>query len=131
MSAIKTNKISFEKMKKKIVYDDQARLNYALQSLHPVWKNTTRQRTLDPLKRATTASGFTATLLLDSIICRKKCKKQLQSKYYMWHPHSGDHQDMKAKYADTADLWFLQPDWESVVTTSTGEQWLREISNLS
>ena len=131
MSAVKANKISSEKMKEKIVYDDQARLNYALQSLHPVWKNTTRQTTLDPLKRATTASGFTVTLLLDSIICRKKCKKQLQSKYYLWHPHSGGHEHMKAKSADTANLWFVQPNWESLVTKSTGEQWLREISNLN
>ena len=131
MSALKTNEMPSEKMKNKIVYDDQARLNYSLLSLHPVWKHSTRQKTLDPLKRATTASGFTVTLLLDSIICRRKCKKELQSNYYLWHPHSGNHEERKAEKADTADLWFVQPDWENRVTTSTGEQWLREISNLS
>ena len=133
MSKLSTNSTEFtlhRKLKEKIPYDDQARLNYALLTLNPVWKERRRESTQDKLKRATTASGFTVTLLLNSIVCRVKCEKELQSKYYLWHQHTGN-QDNMSKKARRADLWFLRRNWESITTTATGEQWLREISNLT
>ena len=130
LSANSTDYTLNEKMKERISYDDQVRLNYALLMLNPVWEKRTREKTQDKLKRATTASGFTVTLLLNSIVCRVKCEKELQSKYYLWHQHAGS-KDSKSKKADKADLWFLRRNWESITTTATREQWLKEISKLT
>lgn len=72
------------------VFDDQLRLNYALQAMDPDWEDTSREDAIthDNPKRGTTATGFTVTLLPEDIICRSNCSKELQSHYHVWHSYT-------------------------------------------
>ena len=108
--------------------DDQVLLNYALLAMHPVWREISSRHAHDKLKVGTTPSGFTVTLFPEDIICRNHCSEKLLSQYYIWHRRS--HKDIASKSSNTT-LWFLKVDWAYHNTSNaTGEQWLKEISDL-
>ena len=116
------------------VFDDQLRLNYALQVMDPIWEHLSREKTAthDILRRATTASGFTVTLLSEDVVCRNNCSEELRSQYYVWHTNTHEKASgNKTLNFKRAQLWFLQTDWENCDSSALGEEWLKEISNLT
>ena len=115
-------------MKLRMVYDDQAKLNYAFRTMDPVWK---KEGSGDlQLSVATTANGFKVTLVPERNVCRLHCKIDVQSQYYVWHHSSKKTKNSKTVHSKNADLWFLRDDWKKQTSNSTGEKWLKEISVL-
>ena len=117
-------------MRKYLRFDDQVLLNYALLAMHPVWRESGPKHTADEKQnlKGTTSSGFTVTLFSEDTICRKSCNETLLSQYYIWHERS--HKNIESKTSNTK-LWFLKVDWAYHNTSNaTGEQWLKEISDL-
>lgn len=119
---------------RKLAYDDQMRLNYALKQMNPVWEDASGRTgtTLDKKSTLTahTASGFTVTLLPVENICRRQCNEKLQSQYYVWHKLIRKNISSKTTNTGKAKLWHLRKDWETTFNSSaTGVQWLREISD--
>ena len=121
-----------EPTKRQYMYDDQAKLNFALLAMHPDWGETRRLDIRRHEKIATTQSGFKVTILSAKHACRKDCSIKPKSSYYIWHGHSPPGSAAKkAKNENRAGLWFLRDDWESHSSTAlTGEQWLRSISEF-
>ena len=117
--------------RKHFQYDDQLRLNYALDAMDPIWKVKSRANGLEKLKFATTVSGFTVTMFSEEMICRINCSEQLQSQYYVWHKPSRKSVLSKTNISEQFKLWFLRRDWEALTSNATGEQWLKEIYDYS
>lgn len=135
-SVSKTNIIDdvSKNIRRKMFFDDQVKLNYALAAMDPVWEDvSTREKfpSSDKIKRGTTSSGFTVTLLSEDTICRKQCSAQLLSKYYVWHKLGKKRIESKTSNSEQIKLWFLRRDWENFNNTNaTGEHWLKVISGL-
>ena len=108
-------------------YDDQLRMNYAFEAMHPKWKDDSGENKLAKLKFATTASGFSVTMLSEEMICRITCTEILQSKCYVWHKPSSKSAESKTDTSEQFKLWFLRRDWANLTSNATGEQWLKEI----
>ena len=109
-------------------FDDQLRLNYAFDAMDPVWKEKTRENELEKCNYATTVSGFTVTTFSEQMICRINCSEQLQSQYYVWHKPSNKNVQSKINISKQFKLWFLRRDWETLTSSATGEQWLKDIA---
>ena len=106
--------------KKSFASNDQARLNFALLAMDPDWGHTRQLNIHDHKKVAVTPSGFKATILPSKLACRHECSTKPKSSYYIWHGHvSGI--EKKVDEENTAGLWFLRDDWESLNCTATGE----------
>ena len=118
---------------RKLAYDDQVRLNYALKLLNPIWHGSDGKPVNSRNKKTTLtahASGFTVTLLPAEVICRSECKEELQSHYYVWHKLTGRNLQSKTAKTGNARLWYLKKDWETLDSKASGVQWLKEISLL-
>ena len=120
---------------KKLAYDDQMRLNYALKGMNPVWEDASG-RTGTNLNKLTTltartAGGFTVTLLPAEVICRSQCNERLQSQYYVWHKLTRKNISSKTTNTGQAKLWYLRKDWEALShnSSASGVQWLKEITS--
>ena len=115
----------------KLAYDDQVRLNYALEQMNPVWEDASGRTGTGLNKKETLighASGFTVTLLPAEIICRAQCNEKLQSQYYMWHKVIRKNIHSKTTKTGQARLWYLRKDWKMFNSSASGVQWLTEIS---
>ena len=117
---------------RRLAYDDQMRLNYALKQMNPVWEDASGGTGAGLDKKLTltarAASGFTLTLLSAEIICRAQCNKKLQSQYYVWHKLTRKNIQSKTSNAGQARLWYLRKDWKIFNSSHTGVQWLKGIS---
>ena len=129
LSRVNGRRLTFPaKTRKRFKFDDQLRLNYALEAMDPVWKDKSRKNGLEKLKFATTVSGFTVTMFSEEMICRINCSEQLQSQCYVWHKPSSKNAQSKTNTSKQFNLWFLRRDWEALTNSSIGERWLKEIS---
>ena len=133
MSKTSTMEGISKEMRKKLEYDDQVKLNYALKSMNPVWKAVPSRENVplshDQIKRATTAGGFTVTLFSEDMVCRRNCTEQRLSQYYVWHKVSRKRIESKTNSSGQVKLWFLRKDW-NITSNATGELWLQMISEL-
>ena len=116
-----------EKTEHRFEFNDQLRLNCALEVMNPVWKYEWREKTFEKMKLATTASGFSVTMLPEKMMCRVHCSKHFQWKYYVWHKPSSKHVESKTNSSEQFKLWFLKSDWENQSSSANGEQWLKDI----
>ena len=124
--------ISSISKERKLAYDDQMRLNYALKQMNPVWEDASGRTGTGLNKKETLtahASGFTVTLLPAEIICRAQCNETLQSQYYVWHKLTRKNIQSKMTNTGQARLWYLRKDWETFNSSVSGVEWLKEISD--
>ena len=112
-------------------YDDQLRVNTALDSMQPVWEGnrTLMNVSLDDEWTSTTREGFKVTILAERDVCRKNCTSKSLKQCYVWHRViPGD------KKLENGDIylgpWFLRKDWEEISARSNAirEEWLNEIT---
>ena len=114
-------------------WNDQIKLNNALKAMHPDWGDTEGKSILDDEQIATTQSGLKVTVLPAKYVCRQDCNKDKRDQYYIWHKggkkvSSGKKANLNSK---KVRLWFLREDWEDREnSSSTGEDWLREITEV-
>lgn len=121
-------------------YDDQVKLNYALDSCNIEWFS--QKRNIDNQAIAGKCAkrklnGLKVTVLPQSLICRK-CK-QYKTSYYVWHSRSKRAGEMKMKAAIAGYTWFLKnttvlEDGELRESEATKDlkavKWLKAISLL-
>ena len=110
-------------------YNDQSRLNHALDQLRPDWGDSKTHDIMDKEWVGTTKSGFRVTILPGKHVCRQKCARKRRDMYYVWHK-GGSGKEGKVSYAQQGRLWFLRKDWEEVTNSSRtiGIEWLRGIA---
>ena len=113
-------------------YDDQVRLDSALDNMQPIWEGNRRSMNISLDEwTATTQEGFKVTILPETLVCRKRCTQKSITQSYVWHKFiGGDHKLDMGK--NDLGPWFLREDWEEVSAASNavGEQWLKEITIL-
>ena len=110
-------------------YDDQVRLDSALDLMHPVWEGN---RNISLYEwTATTREGFKVTILPEKDVCRKYCTTKSIKQCYVWHKFK--YQDNKLDNGkNNLGPWYLRDDWEEISARSNAisEEWLREITIL-
>ena len=110
-------------------YDDQFRLDSALDLMNPVWEGN---RNISLYEwTATTREGFKVTILPEKDVCRKYCTTKSIKQCYVWHNYIS--QDNKLDNGkNNLGPWYLRDDWEEISARSNAisEEWLREITIL-
>lgn len=108
-------------------YNDQARLNHALQRLDIKWENSHNSNILRDDWQGSTDGGFNVTVLSSLRVCRSTCNRRFRGGYYVWHK-GGSGIERKIKSAYQGSVWYLETKWNDIITTKTGADWLIAIS---
>ena len=110
--------------------DDQAKLNYGLKALGIRWQNS-NQSHQDTTIYGEASNGLRVSILPYNDVCRlATCQVELRSRYYFWH--KGGHRSRKEKLhsARKGRTWFLKYQWNRILNSYTGKDWLRSIAYL-
>lgn len=121
-------------------YDDQVKLNYALNGCSIEWFSQGRNienQAISGQCAKRKLKGLKVTVLPRSLICRK-CRPQHKNSYYVWHSRSKRAGDMKMKMAVSGYTWFLKKSTvlqdgglreEKEIEELKGVEWLKAISD--
>lgn len=119
-------------------YDDQLKLNYALDSCNIKWFNRSSSETVSGQCDEDKLGGLRVTVLSRSLVCRR-CSDKYESSVYVWHGRARKAGDLKMKVAVSAHTWLLKElnmtqDGRVIDSKETenlkGVDWLRAISLL-
>lgn len=110
---------------RKSIFDDQVKLNYALDDCGITWSGSVRSETVEGACASDRLDGLRVAVLSHRTVCRKiHCSPP----YYIVHRISRKEGSVKKRVAEALQLWFLRDDWMNRGDRLTGTRWLEAIS---
>lgn len=118
-------------------FDDQVKLNYALEDCHIKWQSGGRSiqnQAITGQCSENLLGGLKVTILPETVVCRKCLYEVHDNSYYVWHRMTKKSGNVKVKRAQEGSVWYLKDDWN--ISSSlrrethqlTGLEWLKTIS---
>lgn len=118
---------------KQHTFDDQVRLNYALNALKVRWfadQHCTSLANCDIV--GVTLAGLNVSLVSQNAVCRQSCSMLLRDRYTVWHQHVTRDSTTKEEMARKNRVWFLRYDWKTFSDANTklrGQHWLKGLED--
>ena len=113
---------------RKSEFDDQVKLNYALDDCGITWSGSVQSETVEGACASNRLDGLRVAVFSHRSVCRQlPCTPPT----YIIHRLSRKEGPAKRRVAEALQLWFLRDDWVTRGDSLKGTRWLEAISNQS
>ena len=103
--------------------------NHAMKDLGLKWNVTTNTDDLCHVQTAWKSHGPLASIVFpQKIFCRKCCKKENTSRYYLLHLNAAHGMvSLKRQLLERMNSWFLRHRWSKIKSPRKGSSWLTSV----